>query len=157
MSTCRYAVAAHHSDDLVDVFIGKTLPVTLCGFHATDAWRRDALKWIGDNEDWLTRSAVDLMAGGSTYDVDNRRNALLLRVTKGTPEYAYTLAVIRAKRRSWLATRTAWQSEARRKPRHLHSAIRYYRTAQPTTPITSIIRMAEELLAHREESIRCTR
>lgn len=157
MSTCRYTVASFHSDDLVDVFIGKTLPVTLCGFHATDEWRRDALTWIGEHEDWLTRSAVDLMAGGSNYAVDNRRNALLLRVTKGTPEYEYTLEVIRTKRRAWLAWHTRRQSEARRKPRHLHSAIRHYRTAQPNTPITTITRMAEELLAHREESIRCTR
>lgn len=31
---CMTALTPHHSDDLMEVYVGRVEPVTLCGYHA---------------------------------------------------------------------------------------------------------------------------
>lgn len=34
-SACEFSTGSHHSDDLVEVFVGRKRPVKLCGYHST--------------------------------------------------------------------------------------------------------------------------
>lgn len=41
---CGFTTVPHHSRDRIEVYHGTTVPVILCGYHASPAWIKRALE-----------------------------------------------------------------------------------------------------------------
>ncbi|MFY1620062.1 hypothetical protein [Micromonospora sp. WMMD736] len=49
-ASCAFTSVSHHSRDRVRVYHGKPDPVVLCGYHASDAWIKEALKFVSEGK-----------------------------------------------------------------------------------------------------------